>query len=368
MTVAELLKRASEGIHQTRAIGTATATEIRDSLYDLRASVGSGGVDWDCYAKRRHITVLPNRKTINLRPPQVLEALTRVGEIASRIQYDELGAIIFQQRFAQPLASRATYAAIGRRFAKSPQFIRKTAESMMLMFRQAIWFGDYSGCRFRFHTDFLNQLRYFGESRMIATLVPPDLAVILTMPKSPVFVSSESRWGLIAKRVRVRKIAPPKSLRMISTVGYGATASVKQPQRAAMLPKTYRYEEILRKAGRPLHYKEIFALSEHVVRPGGKLRATLVASRLSADPRFVPLGGSGFWALAEWPNIELRPVPDIVAAVLGATTASMTVEEVFRVVLAQRPVSRRTIEVTLSRDMRFKRGSQGGWTLRRRGR
>ena len=367
-TVPELLKRASKGIQQTRAIGYGTANEIRECLSALRASVRDEGIDWESYARRRRFTVLPHRKVTNVGLSEILAEFTRVGETASRMQYGQLGAAIFQQRFAQPRDRRATLAAIAPQFSKSSEFVRKTAEGMMGMFRQAIWFGDYSGCRFRFRTDFSNQLRFVGESNTRAALITPDYATLLTKPKWLIRVTSESNAGFITERVRVRKVAPPKALRMISSISRVTTEPEKSLQETvATLPGTYQYEEILRKSGRPLHYNEIFALSDHKIRPGGKLRGRLVSSRLSADPRFVPLGRSGFWALAEWPNIERRPVPDIVAAVLGATTASMMVDEVFRVVLAQRPVSRRTIEVTLSRDTRFKRGSHGGWTLRRRG-
>lgn len=217
---------------------------------------------------------------------------------------------------------------------------------------------------FSFPNRFSNQLRFIGESNTRAALITPDYATLLTKPRWPIRVTSESNAGPIAERVRVRRCPPPKALRMISTIDRAATEPEKPPQETvARLPATYQYEEILRKSGRPLHYKEIFALSDHKIRPGGKLRERLVPTKLSADPRFVPLGRSGFWALAEWPNIEIRTVPDVVTEVLGATTTALMVEEIFRIVLARRPVSRRTIEATLSSDRRFKRDSQGGWTL-----
>ena len=105
-TVPELLKRASKGIQQTRAIGYGTANEIRDCLSALRASVRDEGIDWESYAKRRRFTLLPDRKITNVSFSEILAEFTRVGEIASRIQYGRLGAVIFQRLFAQPLASR----------------------------------------------------------------------------------------------------------------------------------------------------------------------------------------------------------------------------------------------------------------------
>jgi Bacterial RNA polymerase, alpha chain C terminal domain. len=364
-TVPELLKRASKGIQQTREIGYGTANEIRDCLSALRASVRDEGIDWESYAKRRRFTVLPDRKITNVSLSEILAEFTRVGEIASRIQYGQLGAVIFQRLFAQPRDRRATSATIGLQFSKSSGLVRSNAAGMMRMFRQAIWFGDYSGCRFRFRTDFSNQLRFIGESNTRAALITPDYATLLTKPRWPIRVTGESKAGYIIERVRVRKVPPPKTLRMISTIDRATIEPEKPPQETvARLPGTYQYEEILRKSGRPLHYKEIFALSDHKIRPGGKLRERLVPTRLSRDPRFVPLGRSGFWALAEWPNIDTRPVADIMEEVLrDATGPLMTGEIVQGVVARGRPVSRPNIQDILRVDSRFKRALQGGWTL-----
>ena len=52
-TVPELLKRAYKGIQQTRAIGQATANEIRDCLSSLRASVRDEDIDWESYHRKK---------------------------------------------------------------------------------------------------------------------------------------------------------------------------------------------------------------------------------------------------------------------------------------------------------------------------
>ena len=70
-----------------------------------------------------------------------------------------------------------------------------------------------------------------------------------------------------------------------------------------------RFERILRRAGKPMHFRKL-ATSQTL--EGGRTTQPAVVSKLYRDPRFVPIGRTGLWAMKAW-NLDTRSVTEIAA-------------------------------------------------------
>ena len=75
---------------------------------------------------------------------------------------------------------------------------------------------------------------------------------------------------------------------------------------------------------------------------------------LSHEARFVPVGRSGFWGLAEW-KVETASIADVAAERMRGRKRPVTETEIFKLVLARRPCAFSSIGSTLAADRRFRR-------------
>jgi hypothetical protein len=72
------------------------------------------------------------------------------------------------------------------------------------------------------------------------------------------------------------------------------------------------------------------------------------------DKRFKPIAKSGFWALSEW-NVETRTVAEIAHEILARSRKPMTEAKLYSLIVAKRPVGKKTIMTLLREDGRFAR-------------
>lgn len=119
-----------------------------------------------------------------------------------------------------------------------------------------------------------------------------------------------------------------------------------------------RIERVLREEGKILHHREIAAK----VAISRARTEKSIRDRLSYDPRFVPLGRSGFWGLAEW-KAETGSIADVAAKAMCGRKRAFTEAEIFTLVRARRPCARGSIGSTLAADRRFQRVRPLTWTL-----
>jgi hypothetical protein len=122
-----------------------------------------------------------------------------------------------------------------------------------------------------------------------------------------------------------------------------------------------RIERVLREEGKILHHREIAA--KLAVPRADKEKS--IRNRLSYDPRFVPIGRSGFWGLAEW-KAETGSIADVAASRMRGRKRLFTEAEILKLVLARRPCASNSINATLVADRRFVRAGPLTWKLSKR--
>jgi hypothetical protein len=80
--------------------------------------------------------------------------------------------------------------------------------------------------------------------------------------------------------------------------------------RAGVLSRTAdRFERILRRAGKPMHFRKL-ATSQTL--EGGRTTELAAVGKLYRDPRFVPIARTGLWAMKAW-NLDTGSVTEIAA-------------------------------------------------------
>ncbi|MBZ9572889.1 hypothetical protein KJA17_01705 [Patescibacteria group bacterium] len=121
----------------------------------------------------------------------------------------------------------------------------------------------------------------------------------------------------------------------------------------------------LKKAGEPLHFREIAELSEELVGKFFQKREVLpqtVHNELIRDERFV-LVGRGIYALREW-GYETGTVKDIILKILKEKEKPVSGEEILKEVKSQRLVKENTVFLNLADRNYFLRDKKGKYFLR----
>lgn len=122
---------------------------------------------------------------------------------------------------------------------------------------------------------------------------------------------------------------------------------------------------VLKKAGTPLHFREIAGLSEELAGKFFQKREVLpqtVHNELIRDERFV-LVGRGIYALKEW-GYEAGTVKDIILKILREKEKPLSREEILKEVLNQRLVKENTILLNLADRNYFLRDEKGRYILK----
>ena len=122
---------------------------------------------------------------------------------------------------------------------------------------------------------------------------------------------------------------------------------------------------ILKKMGRPLHFREIAANSNNL--EGGfcqkrKLLPQTVHNELIRDPQFV-LVGRGIYGLKEW-GYNQGTVKDVIRGILKKNSAPLSRQEILEQVLRQRIVQPNTVFLGLNNKSYFKKTEEGKYTLK----
>jgi RNA polymerase alpha subunit len=120
-----------------------------------------------------------------------------------------------------------------------------------------------------------------------------------------------------------------------------------------------RLERLLRDEGKILHHREIAARESAFLKQRSECSARQI---MSYDHRFVPLGRSGFWGLAEW-GLGTGSIADVAANEMRGRNRAFTEAEIFNLVRAKRPCARGSIGASLVVDARFLRVKPVTWEL-----
>lgn len=118
---------------------------------------------------------------------------------------------------------------------------------------------------------------------------------------------------------------------------------------------------VLKKSGKPLHFKQIVNLINQQGFDHKKAYAPTVHNELILDKKYV-LVGRGIYGLREW-GYEPGVVADVLAKILSDRGTPMKADELIAEVLKQRFVKKGTIQLALANRQKFTRSSDGRYTL-----
>lgn len=118
---------------------------------------------------------------------------------------------------------------------------------------------------------------------------------------------------------------------------------------------------VLKKTGKPLHFKEITNLINESKFDKKPARDVTIHNELILDDRYV-LVGRGIYALQEW-GYKRGNVNDVIADVLKNSKNALTKAEIYVEVSKQKIVKESTIYLSLTSDKRFKKVVGGKYEL-----
>jgi hypothetical protein len=112
-----------------------------------------------------------------------------------------------------------------------------------------------------------------------------------------------------------------------------------------------------------MHFTDIYAATRQVISRSRPLNPRVVAVQLAADPRFIAMAHSGYWALSVWPDVDTRRITDIAVVLLTEAKRPLKVQTLSDIIAEQRPIAPKSVTALLHNDARFKRVARRVWTL-----
>jgi hypothetical protein len=423
-TVRELIIAAEHGIERFAAAGRITSSEIIASLDALSDSIDcDGSVDWIRYATIRGFAIFPERKLQTWSYQDFVHQLPSVAEAVALIRHGLGGLRILQDRILKASDS-VPLREVGKQLGVTKARASFIEVQILKMLHRAFLRDEYRDCRFRLRPEFVAPIREMetalkrtgvmsafewtrqlqrrwgirdGElgraEKLICSMLglhkrklsEPHTWIISRTHRNAALLYSTS---FLIKRLLTRDYADGLTLpNLAKLVGekFGPAAPNQRELRAilrslptiCLIGKKYRrtprslkwdkeqFVQILRQARKPMHIREIWLLAQRNSSAAAFTRAS-ISSQLQADRRFIPISRSGFWALAEWDNVEARAVADIAAEILASSQKAMHEKELFRRISSQRPLRTREWNVIgwhLRADARFRQTTRRNWML-----
>lgn len=427
-TVGEFAERGFAGCARKRGIGGKTSAEIYEAtraLFGARAKDGS--VDWILYARLRKFAILPAQRLVHWSGKDFAGSFPKTASTAVESRFGAAGLFVFRERLLKPWNHRRTLDAIGFELGVMWETVRRLELDMVAMFRRILLSDDYSGCRFRFWSGFLAPLRslsaaLISDTQSIQSISDCEkifdrvwgvsFAVLGGQENALIdilgFRRVQRRWILKSARRPRTKVEPLRSVRkeiretlkrpdsahvslrtlvrllndkfgekspsseeirgIVMRMSRGKARQIIRgtcPQRRSAVSITNACERLLLKAGKPIHFADLCASLNRAARFNPPVSPKLVSVYLQREARFVPIGCSGCWALAEWPNVDTRGIADIAEAMLLAAKEPLSAPALFELIANCRPVGRKSVVPMLHSDKRFKRTRNGLWRLAR---
>jgi hypothetical protein len=384
---------------------------------------------WTDYARIRGYTILPDLEQGSWRPRAFIRELPTVADSAVQIRFGANGSFILRNSLLRPPTRRMSLAHIGRNLGLTRERVRQIASGIVRMFRGIVRTDDYCDCEFRICPEFLRPLHslsgaleaetksvlsYFDWESMLAEtwkIRPLELADIEQLLLEVLgFQQLDYRQRMLRPRILTKKrnskqlrgmirhierlltdqypyglrpeellsavrrelgdAAPPLSeipalVRSIATLEDKKVDGRYRARAGSLKKATDRYERLLRETGKPLHFREIARRTHRITRSGRLIQPSAISSALTGDPRFVAVAQSGFWALAEWRNIETRTITDIAADLLEKAGRPVSSNRLYTLITARRSAAKDSIRALLRRDNRFQKSGAKMWTLRK---
>lgn len=124
-------------------------------------------------------------------------------------------------------------------------------------------------------------------------------------------------------------------------------------------------ERVLREAGEPLHFGDIAKeINRRIALPRRRhVTKIQLSARMSSDDRFLPIRKTGYWGLAEWPDMEAGTVLDLMERCFIEANRGLTSTAVYDYVAERHDVSHHSILLHLTGDDRFALQEGHTWVL-----
>ena len=387
----------------------------------------NGDVDFLGYAVLRDFHILPEKEYSGPSSGNFGKIFSEAVKAAVELRFGEPGRVVFEQYFLSKDSKAPTFRRIAPTLSLTPQAIALRKDRIVRMLRGALLEDDYTGCRFRFRDPLVVPLRCLRtrlnstpsdafchsdwkqavtetwaiDSADLGALEPLLRAILgfeVVHRGGRQFESillSKSR-GTSAFTIAQRKIE--RLLRFQFPSGLSKIQILKQLQGSGETDLTLsevstlvhsimglewigpeakfrvrvdrlarladQLERIIDERGSPMGRLELAReVSRFKGRAGSKRSAMHVASAMSRDKRFKPIGRTGLWTLARW-DIETGDIADVAARCLSQSGRPLTEAELFPLIAARRPVRVHSIGSSLRDDGRFRRIAPRTWELK----
>lgn len=422
----QLLTGARLGLTDVTAVRCQTSRDIIDALDALSLSIGSSGeVDWDGYAQRRGLELLPKVARPAWQPRVFVRDFLLAATRAVQLQHGKVGLVVLNSRFLSDALTRPSLAEIGRRVGRTRERVRAIEEEILMMFRRILTDENYEGCRFRLRAGFLAPLhdlaaRFVAGGSVLSAsewqaqvarkwrLAPSEIAAVEPLilailafrhivPKrptqAPIIVKewnthSMSRAAREIERLLVHVhpegLDPEQLLTALRATlqddapGIASLSALVRTVRSLEPRRTHgqyrartwalsnvnRCYRILRDTGIPLRLHQLVRIANEGTPRELLMRPRSASTALVNDPRFTPVGGTGFWALTQWKHVEARPIVDVAADVLSTAGVELHEAALYSAIAAIRPLSQASINNLLKADARFEKTKPKTWRLR----
>ncbi len=427
-TLAQLIKRARAGLTNLRNIGALTRVEITDALDALsRAADDTGAVSWVRYCQYRGFEILPRRKQASWDAAQFVRDLPTVLERAIDSRLGDKAAVVFREHTLRGAGATRTLAEISRRWGETEQAGSLLERNIISLLRRVLCDSEYPGCRFHIREEFLQPFHVLRASAeawkgrvmthanweslldaawgLSRTDVRPIEGLLLTLSGVRLFIepkasadlrpnlptktmsrSSRRALGLIKRALRLHYPNGLDSQQLQDLLrSEGDYTAGSLPDLSALIaavdgvervPETGVFrmklhclprvadqcERLLRAAREPKHHRSLEAAIVEATQRTFLPRSVL--GTLSHDRRFVSVGRSGLWALAEWKNIETRSAITIAADILQKSERPVKGKALIALVSRERarPVKVSSLRSQMAADPRFQRLDDDEWT------
>jgi hypothetical protein len=425
-TIGDLIERARCGLERLADCGALTSTEIIDALNGLSKSTQrDGSVDWVGYAQRRGFPILPERKRPNWSAKDFIRKLPDVAKAAVQIRYGANDLVVLKARLLKPLDQKLSLARVGASLSRTGEQVRLIEEEIIRMFRGIVLEDDYHSCRFRIRSEFLGPMRELarvfpmvrsraftfsqweqrltdlwgmranelrGAERLVLEILGYRKLTLRNSPVASLVLPRTKKTRVL--RAAIKRIEHlltwdhPKGLTLVDlatalekSVGLQTNkkgellAVVKSVPGLEKINGRFRAtishlvrtsdkcERVLYEKGKAMRFRDIAAQVDKDRARSDARYARDLSQLLAYDGRFIPIGKTGLWSLAEWDHIETRTIVNIAAEFLGRSNMPLHERELFRLISARRPLKKDSVCSLLSADCRFRRTAPRTWGL-----
>ena len=369
--------------------------------------------------------MLPKQARRSWSPRAFVAHLPQVALSMAELRFGPNARVVLENYILKASSPETTFSGIGRSVGITKQAAHAVFKRMIRKFREVMLEDKYRMCGFRLRPEFLHPLRLLsGKLRrrsdtilhqsdwnallartwgISATQLGPTEPLILEIlgrsrldfgksTLDPIIVIASGKdktrlnvaarliqslltsqypsgltlqklTGAIKRRSGMRNLSKDKIRALVRCVkNIERIGKLYRIPDRSMRHRADHYAEILRRSGKPLHYRELARRAKLFGYRVNDRKRQSVTNILVKDSRFAPVAQSGFWALATWPNLETRTITQIAFDEIQRARGPLDEKHLYALISRQRVVKKRSIPRMLTQSKCFKRVGYRLWT------